>query len=76
MIDSPKQYLTIKEVAERLCLCYESIRRIVANGRLHAYSPTAGKILISPTELDNYMHASANSRGKRKARPTTESLAR
>ena len=37
MIDSPKHYLTIKEVAERLGLYYESIRRIVANGRLHAY---------------------------------------
>lgn len=75
MIDSSKKFLTIKEAATYLSLCYESVRRIIAAGRINVHRPLPGKTLISTAELDSYMRSSVNSRGRRKRRPNTESSA-
>lgn len=62
-----KKFLSIKSAAEYADLSQETIRKLLAMGKLTALRPVRGKILINRTELENLISSSTstprNSRG-------------
>lgn len=69
----PKRWLGVAGSAEYSDLSVESIRRLVASGRLTAHRPLKGKILIDRLELDALILGSTSTprtgrgRGRRSA---------
>lgn len=63
----PPRFLTIQNAARYTDLSKESIRRLVAKGKLTAHRPVRGRVLIDRHELEAFIRSSVsvprNSRG-------------
>ena len=51
--NSAPRWLTVDGAAKHSSLSVESIRRLLAAGKLTAHRPVRGRILIDPFELDS-----------------------
>ena len=64
-LDDPrpvKRWLTVANAAEYADLSEESIRRLIAAGKLTAHRPVKGRVLLDRHELDDVIRATANQR--------------
>jgi len=63
----PPRYLSIDGAADYVSLSADSVRRLIAAGRLSPYRPVRGKILVDRLELEAVIRSSTgrvrNSRG-------------
>jgi excisionase family DNA binding protein len=66
------RYLTVVQAADYTALSQDSIRALLAGGKLTALRPVAGRILIDKQELDALLRSStrrpSRGRGQRRAR--------
>src|SRR5262245_29210652 len=58
----PQRWLTVARAALYADLSEESIRRLIASGKLTAHRPVKGRVLIDRNELDDLIRATANQR--------------
>jgi excisionase family DNA binding protein len=62
---SPERYLTVDGAADYAAVSAESIRRLLAAGRLTALRPVGGRVVIDRREIDSYMQSTADTRPAR-----------
>jgi len=53
MASSDPKFLTVADAARRVALSEKSVRRLIEAGRLKAYRPVPGRILLDAAELDS-----------------------
>ncbi len=58
LASAPRRYLTIKSAARYADLSEESVRRMISAGKLTAYRPVRGRVLIDRQEFDAAIRAS------------------
>lgn len=58
LVGAPQRYLTIKSAARYADLSEESVRRMISAGKLTAYRPVRGRVLIDRHELDSAIRSS------------------
>jgi excisionase family DNA binding protein len=64
-----RRYLTVRQAADYSSICEDSIRSMIAAGRLTALRPVPGRIVIDRLQLDAVIQASTNQPRRGRGRP-------
>lgn len=66
-----RRWFGVEQAAEHMAISEESVRRLVSSGRLTAYRPVAGRLVLDRRQCDAVIMAAtrrpATGRGRRKA---------
>ncbi len=67
-IDNTRKYLTVAHAAVYADLSEDSIRSMLASGRLRGFRPVSGRVLIDRRELDSVIQSSTKNPRKGRGR--------